>query len=124
MGLFYRTYLEGPSIVFGCSECGAHLATSEAIISSQFRGQHGPAFLFEKVVNIIFGKAEDRDMTTGLHKVRDISCIQCSKMLGWTYVKAYNAENRYKEGKFILERKLFKDLSSKANLGSIENTFE
>lgn len=120
MGLYYRTYLEGPSAVYGCFDCGTHLATSESIISRQFQGQHGQAFLFDKVVNISFGKAEDRDMTTGLHRVRDISCIQCSKMLGWTYVKAYNAENRYKEGKFILEKKLLKDLSTKVYTESIE----
>ena len=25
-------------------------------------------------------------MTTGLHTVRDISCIKCNTVLGWTYV--------------------------------------
>lgn len=33
MGLYYRTYLEGPSTVYGCADCGTHLATSESIIS-------------------------------------------------------------------------------------------
>lgn len=37
-------------------------------------------------VNINFDKAEDREMMTGLHRVRNISCIQCSMTLGWTYV--------------------------------------
>lgn len=37
-------------------------------------------------VNVKYGKAEDRDMTTGLHRVKDIYCIQCSTLLGWTYV--------------------------------------
>ncbi|KAI9481044.1 MAG: Yippee/Mis18 [Benjaminiella poitrasii] len=108
MGLLYRAYLEGKAGVYGCSKCGTHLATTESILSTQFQGQHGQAFLFETVVNISLGKAEDREMTTGLHRVRDISCIHCSRMLGWTYVKAYNSDNKYKEGKFILEKKLLK----------------
>lgn len=131
MGLYYRTYLEGPSTVYGCSDCGTHLATSESIISrvsidphyflvmqfeinsklnshpcSNFKVNMVKPFyskkcnyrkqahvvqghahiLYQCRVNISFGKAEDRDMTTGLHRVRDISCVQCSKMLGWTYV--------------------------------------
>ncbi|KAG2189904.1 hypothetical protein INT46_009484 [Mucor plumbeus] len=86
MGLKYRTYLEGPATVYCCFKCGTHLATSASILSRDFTGQHGQAFLFEKVVNIYPGKAEDREMSSGIHRVRDVSCIQCSMMLGWTYV--------------------------------------
>lgn len=42
--------------------------------------------LFDRV-NIEYGKAEDRQMSTGLHRVRDVYCIYCSTLLGWTYVK-------------------------------------
>ena len=52
----------------------------------QFNGQHGRAFLFEAVSNIVEGPAEDRTMTTGLHTVRDISCGKCEAVLGWKYV--------------------------------------
>lgn len=44
-------------------------------------------------------------MTTGLHVVRDVFCIGCNALLGWSYVRAYEASQRYKEGKVILERK-------------------
>ena len=50
------------------------------------------------------GPAEDRNMTTGLHTVRDINCDKCSATLGWKYDKAFEASQRYKEGKYILER--------------------
>ncbi|KAI8884858.1 yippee [Backusella circina FSU 941] len=110
MGLTYRTYLEGTSI-YGCAKCKTHLTTEEDIISTDFRGHHGQAFLFDKVVNISYGIAVDREMTTGLHRVRDVTCIQCSMLLGWTYVKAYNECNKYKEGKFILEKKLLSDIT-------------
>ncbi|CAO3697994.1 unnamed protein product [Rhizopus stolonifer] len=113
MGFTYRTYFEGNSSILGCSCCKTHLSTSDSIISRQFRGQHGQAYLLESVVNVEYGKAEDRDMVTGLHRVRDVSCVHCSALLGWTYVKAYSSDNKYKEGKFILEKKLLIDLSTK-----------
>jgi hypothetical protein len=43
-------------------------------------------------VNITEGEPEDRQMTTGLHTVRDIFCIKCQRMLGWKYVGFYLAE--------------------------------
>ncbi|KAI8341383.1 Yippee/Mis18 [Chlamydoabsidia padenii] len=105
MGLKYRTYLDGTT-VYGCSHCNTHLSTGDALISKRFQGQHGQAFLFKFVVNINKGEAEERSMTTGVHVVQNISCCQCKTVLGWAYIKAYDDENKYKEGKFILEKKL------------------
>ncbi|CAG8469042.1 11666_t:CDS:10 [Ambispora gerdemannii] len=105
MGLTYRTYLEG-SRVFGCSKCRTHLSTTESIISKAFQGQHGRAYLFDNVVNVEEGPSEDRHMTTGLHTVKDISCSRCRAVLGWKYEKAYEQSQRYKEGRYILEKQL------------------
>jgi len=41
---------------------------------------------------------------TGLHSVNDIFCIRCKKLIGWTYSKAYEQSQKYKEGKFIIEK--------------------
>ncbi|EIE88766.1 hypothetical protein RO3G_13477 [Rhizopus delemar RA 99-880] len=101
MGLTYRAYLEGSSAIFGCCKCETHLSTSNDVISRQFHGQHGQAYLFEHVVNVEYGKAEDRQMSTGLHRV-----------------KAYSSDNKYKEGKFVLEKKLLIDLSEKIYMES------
>lgn len=49
-------------------------------------------------------------MTTGRHLVRDISCRQCGTCVGWKYDKAYEEDQTYKEGKFILEYELLKDV--------------
>ncbi len=76
------------------------------VFLQNFRGQHGKAFLFENVVNITPGDANERSMTTGRHIVRDISCRQCKATVGWKYDKAYEAAEKYKEGKFILESEL------------------
>jgi len=37
-------------------------------------------------VNVFEGHCQDRQMTTGLHTVRDIYCCSCQKVLGWRYV--------------------------------------
>ena len=41
---------------------------------------------------------------TGLHTVADVACCQCNEVLGWKYEKAYEETQKYKEGKFILEK--------------------
>jgi hypothetical protein len=45
-------------------------------------------------------------MTTGRHIVRDISCRTCRVIVGWKYDKAYEPNEKYKEGKYILEEAL------------------
>ncbi|CRK13576.1 hypothetical protein BN1708_010869 [Verticillium longisporum] len=105
MGLAYNTYLNS-SKIYGCKTCKAHLANHEDIISRNFRGQHGKAYLFNNVVNIDMGEPSERNMTTGRHIVRDITCRQCKETVGWKYDKAYETTEKYKEGKFILEAEL------------------
>ena len=64
------------------------------------------SYLFNAVVNVSQGEATERNMTTGRHVVRDISCWQCKDTVGWKYDKAYEAAEKYKEGKYILEAEL------------------
>ncbi|KAI1816016.1 yippee [Poronia punctata] len=106
MGLAYNTYLDSISKIYGCRNCKTHLAIHEEILSQNFRGQHGKAYLFNIVVNIDEGEAVERSMTTGRHVVRDITCRQCKATVGWKYDKAYENSEKYKEGKFILEGEL------------------
>ncbi|KAI9496285.1 Yippee/Mis18 [Zychaea mexicana] len=105
MGLMYRTFLEG-SVVYACGKCRTHLATDEYVLSRQFQGKYGTAYLFHQVVNVMQGDEQDRAMTTGLHTIKDVLCSKCKTTLGWIYVKAYNDDNKYKEGKCVLESKL------------------
>jgi hypothetical protein len=76
------------------------------VLIQNFRGQHGKAYLFHNVVNVEAGDASERNMTTGRHIVRDITCRQCRETVGWKYDKAYEIPEKYKEGKFILEAEL------------------
>lgn len=55
-------------------------------------------------MNIVEGPKENRNLITGLHVVADIYCKNCGMALGWKYEKAYEESQKYKEGKFILEK--------------------
>lgn len=76
------------------------------IIYQYFTGATGRAFLFNKVVNLTYSEVQDRVMLTGRHMVRDVMCKNCDTKLGWIYEFANEENQRYKEGKVILERAL------------------
>ena len=94
--------LEGK--VYSCKHCKIHLALVDDILSKSFQSRHGKAYLFSKVVNVSVGEKEDRLMITGLHTVADIFCIGCGSIVGWTYETAFEKNQKYKEGKSVLER--------------------
>mmetsp|Transcript_23675 Transcript_23675/g.40418 ORF Transcript_23675/g.40418 Transcript_23675/m.40418 type:complete len:307 (+) Transcript_23675:257-1177(+) len=96
-------YLDGPQ-VYTCGNCRTHLTSHDDIISKSFHGRHGRAYLFDQCVNITTGPSEDRFLITGLHSVCDIFCKRCQTLVGWTYAKAYEPSQKYKEGKFIIEK--------------------
>jgi len=60
--------------------------------------------LLDKVVNVYKGPSEKRVLMTGLHTVADLFCTSCHSLLGWTYIFAYEESEKYKVGKFILEK--------------------
>lgn len=96
-------YLDGPQI-YTCAKCRTHLTSHDEIVSKSFHGRHGRAFLFDHCVNVDIGPAELRPLMTGLHSVCDIFCKRCKGLVGWTYLEAYEHSQKYKEGKFILEK--------------------
>ncbi|KAJ2087492.1 hypothetical protein EV179_001635 [Coemansia sp. RSA 487] len=110
MGYMHKVFLSGKG-VYGCSHCETHLSKRENITSRQYTGQFGRAVLFKNVVNILYGEEEKRSMTTGFHIVQDIACMGCKKYVGWAYVKAYEPDQKFKEGQFILERELVHDVT-------------
>ncbi|EXC21405.1 hypothetical protein L484_011847 [Morus notabilis] len=75
-----------------------------SVVTLTGQGRHGRAFLFSHAMNIVVGPKEDRHLMTGLHTVADISCADCREVLGWKYERAYEASQKYKEGKFIFEK--------------------
>ncbi|KAF2554212.1 hypothetical protein F2Q68_00037500 [Brassica cretica] len=93
----------GPRL-YSCCNCRNHVGLHDDIISKAFQGRTGKAFLFSHAMNVVLGAKEDRNLLTGLHTVADISCADCNEPLGWKYERAYEASQKYKEGKFIFEK--------------------
>mmetsp|Transcript_12998 Transcript_12998/g.42863 ORF Transcript_12998/g.42863 Transcript_12998/m.42863 type:complete len:137 (+) Transcript_12998:151-561(+) len=102
MGRLYVEYLDGPA--YRCRFCRCPLANVDELVSKSFHCRQGKAYLFNTVVNVSAGPLEDRLMTTGLHTVADIHCKSCLSVVGWKYEEAFEKSQKYKEGKFILER--------------------
>ncbi|ODQ78379.1 hypothetical protein BABINDRAFT_39685 [Babjeviella inositovora NRRL Y-12698] len=109
MGLLYSTYLDHPQqrerhiTTYTCNRCRTHLLMSNYILSSDFSGRTGDAFLVKYVVNVTEGELQRRKMTTGVYEVRNITCHQCNNLVGWRYVHAELPQQKYKEGNYILE---------------------
>ncbi|XP_058773660.1 protein yippee-like At5g53940 [Vicia villosa] len=102
MGRIFVVELEGRS--YRCKFCKTHLALADDLISRTFHCRRGKAYLFTNAVNTTTGPPEERMMLSGLHTVADIFCCCCGQILGWKYESAHEKSQKYKEGKFVLER--------------------
>lgn len=99
----FQAYLPPTNRTYSCVHCRAHLASHDELISKSFQGSQGRAYLFNSVVNVACGQAEERVLLTGLHAVADIYCECCKTPLGWKYEHAFESSQKYKEGKYIIE---------------------
>jgi hypothetical protein len=108
-----------------CINCASDIALASQIVSKGFTGRHGRAYLvapppsppytllnlkggnkkITDLVNTKTGRSVNRELLTGQHVVADVSCTICGAVLGWKYVDAKEAAQKYKIGKFILEMK-------------------
>lgn len=60
--------------------------------------------MFRHAMNIVVGAKEDRQLMTGMYTIAHIFCSRCGQEMGWTYVTAFDAQQKYKEGKYIVEK--------------------
>ncbi|KAL6451833.1 Ypel Protein yippee-like [Candida maltosa Xu316] len=111
MGLKCTNYFENskydsPNIqIITCKGCCSHLCLSDLILSDNFNGASGPAYLVKSLINIEYNlNSEETPMKTGVYKINKIKCHQCKLPLGWYYKKSYNYSESYKEGKFVIEK--------------------
>ncbi|KAM5586106.1 protein yippee-like [Rosa sericea] len=102
MGRIFVLELEGRS--YRCKFCKTHLALFSDCVSRAFHCRRGKAYLFNNAVNITMGALEERMMLSGVHTVADIFCCFCGQIVGWKYETAHDMAQKYKEGKFVLER--------------------
>ena len=76
------------------------------IISRDYRGRTGKAYLLKNVINIKTSKKITKEeMTTGKYLIRYIYCHQCGSNIGWKYIKADERDQLYKQGRYIMEIK-------------------
>jgi len=88
-----------------CAKCEAHIFKEEDIMSSNYHAMSGPGYLTTAARSVCESPELQTQMyTTGKYTVREVSCSQCSNVLGVTYVGTADATNRYKVGKFLLGR--------------------
>jgi len=90
--------------LFSCSKCAAVIALQDELISKAFSGRDGRGYLLQSAINVKLGVREDRQLLTGTHTVADVFCVGCNDRVGWFYHKASEQSQRYKEGKYLLER--------------------
>lgn len=92
-------------ITYGCRHCRTHLSSSWQVVSKEYRGRTGDAYLFDGVCNVLEDTLETRSMVTGQYMICNIVCRLCKTALGWRYIRSERREQKYKEGMYILEVK-------------------
>ncbi|OIV90405.1 hypothetical protein TanjilG_10705 [Lupinus angustifolius] len=96
--------LDDQSAIYICKNCQTPIAFRSELLSKKFLGKTGPAFMFSHARNIIAGSKQDRALITGIYTVAGIYCSNCGEELGWKYIQAYEERQKFKEGRFIIER--------------------
>ncbi|KAK7473105.1 hypothetical protein VKT23_001206 [Stygiomarasmius scandens] len=97
-----QAYENQPTL--SCSKCAAVIALQDELISKAFSGRDGRGYLMHSATNVKLGNKEDRPLLTGVHTVADVICLGCNERLGWFYHKASEYSQKYKEGKYLLEK--------------------
>lgn len=127
MGLRYTDFFDScnyePSdtqIVI-CGSCSSHLCLSHLILSDNFTGSSGPAYLVDKLINYQpDGGLIETKMRTGEYLINKVRCHQCMSPLGWNYKKAFSYSEAYKEGKFVIEEKYIKLIPNNLSTAALE----
>ncbi|KAL5594414.1 hypothetical protein BROUX41_001347 [Berkeleyomyces rouxiae] len=100
--------------VIRCNSCHSDLAYQQLVVSWGFHGRYGRCMLVappnqagvgseESLENLVIGRIQERELTTGWHKVADINCLGCNRYVGWRYLDAAQEQALYKIGKYCIE---------------------
>lgn len=92
---------------FVCSSCSLDVGVQSDIIWEGYMGANKSAYLFSKVVNLEpAAEPRKQQLSTGFFLLQDVRCKSCSTAFGWTYLKAWNQDQKYKEGSTIVQQSL------------------
>ena len=93
--------------IITCKGCSSHLCLSDLILSDNFNGASGPAYLVEDLINIEFNlQSEETPMKTGVYKINKVKCHQCKNQLGWYYKNLIHLLKLIKKGNLLLNGNL------------------
>ncbi|XP_058182297.1 protein yippee-like At4g27740 isoform X2 [Rhododendron vialii] len=99
--------------LFSCRNCRNPIALRHDLLSKSFIAKSGQAYMFAHAMNVVLGQTEDKKLMTGLFSVGNIYCSKCGQELGWKYIRAYDAKQSFKEGRFIIEKaRILKEYST------------
>ncbi|KWU42960.1 yippee-domain-containing protein [Rhodotorula sp. JG-1b] len=90
--------------LFRCQQCTLPLALTDSLVSRAFQGSSGPAILVRNACNVKEGERENKVLMSGRHVIATIRCTGCDTELGWRYFVSPDSSQKYKEGKYILEK--------------------
>ncbi|KAL0452393.1 UNVERIFIED_CONTAM: protein yippee-like [Sesamum latifolium] len=90
--------------IYSCRKCRNPIALHQDLLSKSFKAKTGQAFMFGHAMNIVVGAKEDKQLMTGYYTIANIFCSKCGEEMGWTYVRAFDAREKYKEGRYIVEK--------------------
>lgn len=103
-----------------CRQCSSHLCLSSLILSDNFVGSSGPAYLVDRLINYYQDpEIVETSMKTGSYLISHVQCHQCATKLGWVYRKAYDCQQTYKEGKFVIEEEFIKSIANNSSTASL-----
>lgn len=92
---------------FVCSSCSLDVGMQSHIIWEGYMGANKSAYLFSEVRNLEpASEPRKQQLSTGHFLLQDVRCKSCSTALGWTYLKAWHQDQKYKEGTTIVQRSL------------------
>ncbi|ORX54083.1 putative fad NAD binding oxidoreductase [Hesseltinella vesiculosa] len=100
-----HSYLDEGRPLYTCARCHTHLSYQDSILSKSYHGSTGEAFLVCHVENISVGASERKMLMTGIHTIADVFCSTCHTQLGWKYLRAFEPSQKFKENKFVLEKR-------------------
>ncbi|KAL3521682.1 hypothetical protein ACH5RR_019831 [Cinchona calisaya] len=89
---------------YSCRKCRTPVALRDDLLSKKFVAKYGGAYMFTRAMNIVLGQKQDRQLITGKYDVSEVFCSNCNEYLGWKYIRSYDTREKYKEGRFVIEK--------------------
>eukprot|EP00404_Azadinium_spinosum_P041958 CAMPEP_0180829988 /NCGR_PEP_ID=MMETSP1038_2-20121128/75562_1 /TAXON_ID=632150 /ORGANISM="Azadinium spinosum, Strain 3D9" /LENGTH=488 /DNA_ID=CAMNT_0022873083 /DNA_START=87 /DNA_END=1550 /DNA_ORIENTATION=- len=93
------------TLIYHCCRCRRPILRFDDIVSTNYHGAWGPAFLVSNLYNtVVEHVAYTASFVTGGYTVSDVTCAGCRLQLAKKYIEASDPVNRFKVGKYLLEQ--------------------